>query len=99
MPNARTATDAVPDGIDVLMHPTAVSGPPLVDSHDAADYAQDLLTTPASLAGLPALNVPIGVDSQGFPQGVSVVGQWGCEQCVFGVAKELETANASVGGV
>ncbi|TIB13856.1 hypothetical protein E3P77_01743 [Wallemia ichthyophaga] len=99
MPNARTATDAVPDGMDVLIHPTAVSGPPLADSHDAADYAQDLLTTPASLAGLPALNVPIGVDSQGFPQGVSVVGQWGCEQCVFGVAKELETANASVGGV
>ncbi|TIA92195.1 hypothetical protein E3P99_00792 [Wallemia hederae] len=88
--NVRSETEASIDGVDVLIHPTAVSGPPLVRSQEEGDYAQDILTTPASLASLPALSVPVGRDSEGFPQGVSVVSQWGCEQAVFEVARELE---------
>ena len=88
--NVRSETEASIDGVDVLIHPTAVSGPPYVRSEEEGDYAQDILTTPASLAGLPALSVPVGRDSEGFPQGVSVVSQWGCEQAVFEVARELE---------
>lgn len=97
--NVRNTSEASPDGVDVLIHPTAVSGPPHLSSQDTADYSQDLLTTPASLASLPALNVPIGVDSEGFSQGVSVVSQWGCEQTVFGIAKELETVYNGMRGV
>lgn len=63
---------------------------------------QDVLTVPASLAGLPALSVPVpaacreqskgGVDDadDGWPVGVSVVGQWGCDELVLKVGEILE---------
>lgn len=93
LPNVRSKNDSYDLGVDVLIHPTAVSGPPKVDSSDTTDYSQDVLTTPVSLAGLPAMSIPIGKDSDGFPQGVSIVSQWGCEQTVFNVAHELENVN------
>ncbi|TIB76574.1 amidase signature enzyme [Wallemia mellicola] len=93
LPNVRSKNDNYDLGVDVLIHPTAVSGPPKVNSSDTTDYSQDVLTTPVSLAGLPAMSIPIGKDSDGFPQGVSIVSQWGCEQTVFNMAHELENVN------
>lgn len=60
---------------------------------------------PASLGGLPALSVPAGVaqsgssgqegtgdeeDGDGWPVGVSVVGQWGCDRMVLDVGRAVE---------
>jgi len=75
------------------MHPSAIrTAPPLSETSDSGldSYVQDVLTVPASLAGLPALNVPVGYDeSDGWPVGVSVVGQWGCEEMVFAVGAAI----------
>ena len=74
--------------VDMLLHPTAIQTAPL-HSHCKSEYLQDLLTVPASLAGLPAMSVPAG-RSDGWPVGVSVVGRWGTEKMLFKVGKEIE---------
>ncbi|CAE7147645.1 unnamed protein product, partial [Rhizoctonia solani] len=73
-----------PGTVDVLVHPSAIRTAPALDANpDALDaYVQDVLTVPASLAGLPALSVPCGVGPDGWPVGASVVGQWGFDRLV-----------------
>ena len=82
-------------GVHVLLHPSAVrTAPHLDEEQDGLDvYTQDVLTVPASLAGLPALSVPIAVgggEGDGWPLGVSVVGQWGCEKMALAVGAMIE---------
>ncbi|KAH7922211.1 amidase signature enzyme [Leucogyrophana mollusca] len=54
-------------------------------------YLQDILTVPASLAGLPALSVPAGYGADGWPVGVSVIGQWGCDDLVMRIGHVVES--------
>lgn len=75
--------------VDVLLHASAIGGAPALNGTDRdglGAYVQDVLTVPASLAGVPAMSVPVG-DSE---VGVSVVGQWGCEEMVFAVGRAIE---------
>ncbi|KDQ19104.1 hypothetical protein BOTBODRAFT_28596 [Botryobasidium botryosum FD-172 SS1] len=88
-------SDSLDSRVDVIMHPSAIrTAPPLSETPDSGldSYVQDVLTVPASLAGLPALSVPTGYDESGdgWPVGVSVVGQWGCEDMVFAVGAAIE---------
>jgi aspartyl-tRNA(Asn)/glutamyl-tRNA(Gln) amidotransferase subunit A len=90
------------DGVDVILHPSSIlSAPPLLAGTSAAsssidDYVQDMLTVPASLAGIPALNVPIAGEGEGaWPVGVSVVGQWGSDEFVLEVGNALEDIESS----
>ncbi|KAJ6607000.1 amidase signature domain-containing protein [Mycena sp. CBHHK59/15] len=87
------APDAPNDGVDVLIHPSAIRTAPRLDALDTTGldtYVQDVLTVPASLAGLPALSVPIQNDGQKWPVGVSIVGQWGCDDMVLRVGQFVE---------
>ena len=88
-------------GVHVLLHPSAVrTAPHLDEEQDGLDtYTQDVLTVPASLAGLPALSVPVavsGTEGDGWPLGVSVVGQWGCEKMVLAVGAAIEDVEREV---
>ena len=78
--------------VDVLIHPSAIrTAPPLVAPVDGLDsYVQDVLTVPASLAGLPALSVPVHNNDSGWPIGVSVVGPWGHDEDVLHVGELIE---------
>ncbi|BGP21203.1 aspartyl-tRNA(Asn)/glutamyl-tRNA (Gln) amidotransferase subunit A [Rhodotorula toruloides] len=85
------------EGIDLLIHPTAFSTAPLLSSitssaaHSTREpYIQDLLSLPASLAGLPAVSVPAGRAEDGWPVGVTVVGQWGAEEGLGRVVGAVE---------
>ncbi|KII86058.1 hypothetical protein PLICRDRAFT_178347 [Plicaturopsis crispa FD-325 SS-3] len=97
-PSSSAAAPA--DGVDVLLHPSAIGTAPVLDDAggDGGDglsaYVQDVLTVPASLAGLPALTVPAGLGEDGWPVGVSVVGQWGCDAGVLDVGRAVEEAVA-----
>ena len=87
-------------GIDVILHPSSIrTAPPLSDARSEGldTYVQDVLTVPASLAGLPALSVPAGLGSDGWPMGVSVVGQWGCEELVLRVGEVVERLGRKAG--
>jgi aspartyl-tRNA(Asn)/glutamyl-tRNA(Gln) amidotransferase subunit A len=55
-------------------------------------YAGDVFTTPASLAGVPGLSLPIGLSSNGLPIGLQVIGKHFDEATVFQVADVLEKA-------
>jgi aspartyl-tRNA(Asn)/glutamyl-tRNA(Gln) amidotransferase subunit A len=83
------------DLVDVLIHPSAIrTAPPLADPIvGLQSYVQDVLTVPASLAGLPALNVTAGLAEDGWPVGLSIVGQWGCEEMVLRVGQIIEKLN------
>ena len=80
-------------GVDVLIHPSAIRTAPRLDEDSTGSesnldsYLQDVLTVPASLAGLPALSVPTGLGEDGWPVGVSLVGQWGHEKTVLNLGK------------
>lgn len=84
-------------GVDVLIHPSAIRTAPLLSDADDKkpsgldSYLQDVLTVPASLAGLPALSVPAGLGEDDWPVGVSLVGQWGRDKDVLNIGKIVES--------
>ncbi|KAI5832595.1 amidase signature enzyme [Schizophyllum commune Tattone D] len=103
LPNVSPSVDPRPTqpssttAVDVLLHLSAVgTAPELGAPSDALDaYVQDVLTVPASLAGLPALSVALPSprktqDESEMPIGVSVVGQWGSDEMVLEVGGLLE---------
>lgn len=55
-------------------------------------YLSDLTTVPVSLAGLPALSIPCGFDSQGLPIGMQMIAPVLREDQLFHVAYAYEQA-------
>lgn len=53
-------------------------------------YLADLLTIPANLAGLPAINVPCGFDNKGLPIGLQLIGNVLEESLLLQVAHQYE---------
>ena len=79
--------------VDVLLTPTAPSTAFAAGAHaddPLAMYLADLLTIPANLAGLPAINVPCGFDSTGLPIGVQLIGNVLEEPLLLQVAHQYE---------
>ena len=63
--------------VDILLTPTSPTTAFKTGAHaddPLAMYLSDLLTIPANLAGLPALSLPCGFDSQGMPIGLQLIG-------------------------
>ncbi|KAF8555835.1 amidase signature enzyme [Imleria badia] len=98
---ARPESFLSADGVDVLLHPSAIrTAPRLAGEQDGGgegrdmssmdEYLQDVMTVPASLAGLPALSVPAGLGKDGWPVGMSIVGQWGMDELVLRVGRVVE---------
>lgn len=107
LPNVRRARAPEDDktllaespSVDIIVHPSTIRTAPRLDEQgDVLDvYVQDVLTVPASLAGLPALNIPAGTGEDGWPVGVSVVGQWGSDELLLDVAEVLEQHQSDSG--
>ena len=79
---------------DVLVSPTSptVAFPIGEKAADPlAMYAADLLTIPSCMAGLPGLNVPVGL-SEGLPVGIQLVGPQFSENALFRAGHALERA-------
>jgi aspartyl-tRNA(Asn)/glutamyl-tRNA(Gln) amidotransferase subunit A len=53
-------------------------------------YLNDVFAVPASLAGLPAMSVPAGLDGQGLPLGLQIVGKALDEQGVLDAGLAIE---------
>lgn len=54
-------------------------------------YANDILTIPVNLAGVPAISVPCGFDN-GLPLGLQIIGNYFDEETVYRVADAFEQA-------
>ena len=81
--------------VDALLTPTAPSaafaqGEKMDDPIQM--YLNDLFTVPADLAGVPASSVPVGLDRNGLPLGLQVIGRPFDEETVFAVSAALEQA-------
>ncbi len=78
---------------DVLLTPTAPSAAFALGEKSAdplAMYLNDVFTVPSSLAGLPAMSVPGGLDKAGLPLGLQVIGRALDEQGVLNAALAIE---------
>jgi len=78
---------------DVLLAPTAPSAAFALGEKQAdplAMYLNDVFTVPASLAGLPAMSVPGGLDKDGLPLGLQIIGKPLDEQGVLNAGLAIE---------
>jgi len=80
------------ESCDLLLTPTAPSAAFALGekSDPLAMYLNDVFTVPSSLAGLPAMSVPGGLDKQGLPLGLQVIGKPLDEQGVLNAGLALE---------
>ncbi|KAI5269457.1 A subunit of putative glutamyl-tRNA amidotransferase [Aureobasidium subglaciale] len=102
--DTRTEQSSDTANVDVLIAPTAPTLPPtLVEVEKLSPvemYMNDVLTVPASLAGLPALSVPVklgrcakeAVDIDSV--GMQVIGQFGDDELVLQVGQIIENLKA-----
>ena len=88
--------------VDVILAPTAQSLPPkfsdLEGTHATDTYSADVLTVPASLAGLPAISVPVRISAKYTNPtsslrtvGMQVIGQYNSDPMVLAVATHINT--------
>ena len=76
--------------VDAIITPTAPTAAFALGeniSDPVAMYLNDVFTVPASLAGLPSISVPAGVDNTGLPLGLQLIGR------PFGEANLLKVAH------
>ncbi len=81
--------------VDAILTPTAPSAAfPLGEKMDdpIAMYLNDVFTVPTSMAGLPAISVPAGLDGAGLPLGLQLIARAFDETTLFRVARTLEDA-------
>ena len=78
---------------DLLLTPTAPSAAFALGEKSAdplAMYLNDVFTVPSSLAGLPAMSVPGGLDAAGLPLGLQIIGPALEEQGVLNAGLAIE---------
>ena len=83
------------EDVDALLTPatpSAAFGYGEKSDDPIAMYLNDVFTVTANLAGLPAIAVPSGVDAQGLPLGLQVIGKALDEAACFRVGGALERA-------
>ncbi|MBV8575681.1 MAG: Asp-tRNA(Asn)/Glu-tRNA(Gln) amidotransferase subunit GatA [Acetobacteraceae bacterium] len=81
--------------VDALLTPTAPSAA-FAQGENMDDpvkmYLNDVFTVPPSMAGVPGMSIPAGLDVNGLPLGLQVIGRPFDEETVFAVAAALEKA-------
>ncbi len=78
---------------DALLTPTAPSSAFAIGENEDDPikmYLNDIFTVPASLAGLPAMSVPAGIDAHGLPLGLQVIARPWDEETVFKISDVME---------
>ncbi len=80
---------------DAILTPTAPSAPFAVGrklNDPVKMYLNDIFTVTTNLAGLPGISVPAGLDADGLPLGLQIIGKALDEDTVFKAASALEKA-------
>ena len=84
------------DGIDAILTPTTPSAAFGIGEKGRADpiemYLNDVFTVTVNMAGLPGISVPSGLDAQGLPLGLQLIGRPFEEETLFALGSVIERA-------
>ncbi|ARE39783.1 Aspartyl-tRNA(Asn) amidotransferase subunit A [Rhodovulum sp. P5] len=84
------------DGIDAILTPTTPSAAfglgEMAEADPVSMYLNDVFTVTVNLAGLPGISVPAGIDRQGLPLGLQLIGRPWEEGDLLNTAQVLERA-------
>jgi aspartyl-tRNA(Asn)/glutamyl-tRNA(Gln) amidotransferase subunit A len=86
-------------GIEAILTPTTPSAAFAIGERGRADpiemYLNDVFTVTVNMAGLPAISVPAGLDGQGLPLGLQLIGRPFAEETLFALGAIIESAAGS----
>ena len=86
--------DAFAAGIDGILTPATPSSAfglgEMADADPVQMYLNDVFTVTVNLAGLPGISVPVGLDQQGLPLGLQLIGKPWDEADLLNLAYVLE---------
>jgi aspartyl-tRNA(Asn)/glutamyl-tRNA(Gln) amidotransferase subunit A len=86
-------------GVEAILTPTTPLAAFACGEKGRADpiemYLNDVFTVTVNMAGLPAISVPAGLDSQGLPLGLQLIGHPFAEETLFALGAVLERAAGS----
>jgi aspartyl-tRNA(Asn)/glutamyl-tRNA(Gln) amidotransferase subunit A len=84
------------DGIHAILTPTTPSAAFGIGEKGSADpiemYLNDVFTVTVNMAGLPGISVPSGLDAQGLPLGLQLIGRPFEEETLFALGEVIEQA-------
>ncbi|MBJ6370180.1 Asp-tRNA(Asn)/Glu-tRNA(Gln) amidotransferase subunit GatA [Sedimentitalea arenosa] len=84
------------EGVDAILTPATPSAAfglgEMTDADPVQMYLNDVFTVTVNLAGLPGISVPTGLDSQGLPLGLQLIGRPWEEGDLLNTAYALESA-------
>jgi aspartyl-tRNA(Asn)/glutamyl-tRNA(Gln) amidotransferase subunit A len=87
-------------GIEAILTPTTPSAAFAIGERGRADpiemYLNDVFTVTVNMAGLPAISVPAGLDTQGLPLGLQLIGRPFAEETLFALGAIIEGAAGSL---
>jgi aspartyl-tRNA(Asn)/glutamyl-tRNA(Gln) amidotransferase subunit A len=83
-------------GIDAILTPTTPSAAFAIGEKGRADpvemYLNDVFTVTVNMAGLPAISVPAGIDADGLPLGLQLIGRPFAEETLCALGAVIEQA-------
>ena len=92
----RDFEQAYHQGIDAVLTPATPSSAFGIGEQGSSDpvemYLNDVFTVTVNMAGLPGLSVPAGLDSQGLPLGLQLIGRPFDEETLFSLGQVIEEA-------
>jgi aspartyl-tRNA(Asn)/glutamyl-tRNA(Gln) amidotransferase subunit A len=88
--------DCFAQGIDAMLTPATPSAAFGFGEKSGADpiemYLNDVFTVTVNMAGLPGIAVPAGLDAQGLPLGLQLIGRPFDEETLFSLGQVIEDA-------
>jgi aspartyl-tRNA(Asn)/glutamyl-tRNA(Gln) amidotransferase subunit A len=88
--------DCFAAGVDAMLTPATPSAAFGIGEKGGADpvemYLNDVFTVTVNMAGLPGISVPAGLDAQGLPLGLQLIGRPFDEETLFAAGQVIEDA-------
>ncbi len=92
----RDFEEAYAAGVDAILTPATPSAAFGIGEKGSADpvemYLNDIFTVTVNMAGLPGIAVPAGLDPQGLPLGLQLIGRPFDEETLFSLGQVIEDA-------
>ncbi|MCE4223475.1 Asp-tRNA(Asn)/Glu-tRNA(Gln) amidotransferase subunit GatA [Methylobacterium sp. C25] len=96
----RDFEEAYASGVDAILTPATPSAAFGIGEKGSADpvemYLNDVFTVTVNMAGLPGISVPAGLDAQGLPLGLQLIGRPFDEETLFAASQVIEESAGRV---